>query len=71
MIDTYYSRCLAKVRKNIIFKCINKLLKGRVLESCFSEKECIEILNTIQCEAHRELFLEGLKGKIYGKTGKS
>lgn len=71
MIDTYYSRCLAKVRKNIIFKCINKLLKGRVLGSCFSEKECIEILNTIQCEAHRELFLEGLKGKIYGKTDKS
>lgn len=71
MIDTYYSRCLAKVRKNIIFKSVNKLLRGRILRSCFSERECIEILNTIQCEAHRELFLEGLKGKIYGKTDKS
>lgn len=71
MIDTYYSRCLGKVRKNIIFKCVNKLLRGRILRSCFSEKECIEILNTIQCEAHRELFLEGLKGKIYGKTDKT
>lgn len=71
MIETYYSRCLAKVRRNIFFRVINKIGKGRILRYFFSDNECLAILNMLQCEAHRELFIEGLKGKIYGKTGKS
>ena len=45
--------------------------KGKILRFFFSDNECLAILNMLQCEAHRELFIEGLKGKIYGKTGKS
>lgn len=49
---------------NIIFRMINKL-SGRkwiaTLEKRLTQKYKTAILNFVECEAHRELFLEGLK----------
>ena len=30
----------------------------------YNKKDCLKILNIIECEAHRELFVQGLKRKI-------
>ena len=50
---------------NIIFRVINKLL-GHRLKIKLSEKKRYALINCIECEAHTELFLKGLKNE-YGK----
>ena len=65
MLEIYYSRCLAKVRRNILFRIINKISKRKLIGYFFSDNDCLSILNMIECEAHRELFIEGLKASIY------
>lgn len=41
-----------------------KLLGGRILKKQYNRKRLLALQNYIECEAHRELFLAGLKGKI-------
>ena len=44
---------------NIIFRVVNKLL-GHRLKIKLSEKKRYALINYIECEAHRELFLRGI-----------
>ena len=50
---------------NIIFRVVNKLL-GHRLKIKLSEKKRYALTNYIECEAHKELFLNGLKNE-YGR----
>ena len=66
---TYLSACLGikgkKIEKNIIYRAINKyLLQGFTkhrIERYFSEQEKLYLINFIECEAHRELFVNAMK----------
>ena len=64
MIDNYLSKSLAKIRSNIIFRILNKLLGNRLLRKCFDSTSIVNVINTIECEAHREVFLAGLKNLL-------
>jgi len=46
-----------------------KLLNGSLLKRKYNKKELLAIRNYIECEAHRELILEGLKGE--SKSGRN
>ena len=49
-----------------MYKVINKLLRGtldRVREDKYLKDTQIRLLNYIECEAHRELLISGLKNK--------
>lgn len=52
---------------NIIFKIINKLCFHKLTKKMYSQKSLLNILNVIECEAHRELLIEGLKEEIYNE----
>lgn len=65
MLDYYYSCSLGKINSNMIFKIINKLFNSSLAEKFYDEKNKLSLLNMIECEAHRELFSEGLKKSIY------
>ena len=45
-------------------KILNRLFKRKFFYKTYNAKDCIRILNAIECEAHRELFIAGLKEKI-------
>ena len=69
MLDNYYSIALGKIRQKFLFKVVNKLFKSSLVRYCYDEKTNIALLNSIECEAHRELFVKGLKTSVYKKEG--
>ncbi len=48
--------------RSIIFRLINRLC-GHRLKRKLSEKQKMQIINCVECEAHRELLLGGLKNE--------
>ena len=54
-------------KKSVLFRAINKLSGYRfnkwAMDCRFGKKEKIVIRNFIECEAHRELAIEGLTGE--------
>lgn len=52
-------------KENILFRVINKIMKNQLrkkrFEKLYSNQKMLVILNYIECEAHRELFIRGLK----------
>ena len=56
-------------------KCTSRidryLLKGLLLKRKYSKKQLLAIHNYIECEAHRELVLAGLKGELNNERTKS
>lgn len=65
-LDTYLTACLGS--NNIFVRALNKLTKGKaakyVLRKRYKKSEMLALINYIECEAHRELFLTGLKDKL-------
>lgn len=63
-LNSYLQVCHGK---NFLFRAINKLCFHRLTRKLYNEKSLLAILNVLQCETHRELFIEALKEEIYGK----
>ena len=53
-------------KPNVLKRALNKLLKRKFYTKLYDKKKCLQILNVIECEAHRELFTQGLKERIKG-----
>ena len=53
-------------------RILNRLFKRKYFIKKYGLKDCLALLNIIECEAHRELFIKGLKEKInqYKKEAK-
>ena len=51
-------------RRKIINRLINKFIKHNFYEKIYKKNDYLGILNIIECEAHRELLITGLKAKI-------
>lgn len=49
--------------RNFIMRLANKLSGHRLLKKFYSKKDFLSIQNTLDCEAHRELFLQAVKEK--------
>ena len=64
----YYSRLRGRLRKNIIFRIVDKLLNHRILKHIYSSDYLLPIENCINCEAHRELLLAGIEAKKGSKA---
>ena len=67
--NEYINQYLAIVSKPTILKRImNKISKKRYYLKRYNKKNLLKILNIIECEAHRELFIKGLKDVIGEKN---
>ena len=51
-------------------KILNKLFNKKFFQKIYNKKDILKILNTIECESHRELFIRGLKLKIESQQNK-
>ncbi len=60
----YLGSTAGRAKKSKIYKLINKLYKGRLLEKNYTQREKLSLINIVDCEAHRELFLRGLKDSV-------
>lgn len=65
MFTTYISSLAGRISVNILFRIINKLSGHRFakyfLNCCYSSEALLAIQNFIECEAHRELLVKGIK----------
>ena len=55
--------------RGILIRLINGLCGRKLVEYALKKKDLLSIQNNLQCEAHREIFLRGIKsyiGKYYG-----
>lgn len=73
VIDEKYKNFSMKKLNEYLHICTGVRLYNRILNRLFNRKffikrykqrDCLAILNIIECEAHRELFVRGLKEKI-------
>lgn len=66
-IDGYLGGLYGKKNKTFMTKVLDKLSKGNyrrhLVKKNYGQEEITAIENVIECEAHRELLLNGLKGK--------
>lgn len=64
-IDKYYSAVAGKGKRNLVFRVLNKLTNYKWQHFCwqhiYKKTQKLRLINFIECEAHRELFLTGLK----------
>lgn len=64
----YFSGFLGKFRKNIFFRLLNKLSGYKFapwyLNKQYGDLQRLQIQNYIECEAHRELMIAGIRNKV-------
>ena len=54
-------------KKNILNKIINRFFIKNYYIKSYSKKDLAKILNIIECEAHREVFIQALKDYLAGE----
>ena len=64
-IEEYLRIPLGYLNTNIILRVLNRLLGRKIFFLFTNRRHRLYLLNTIECEAHRELFIRGLKRLIY------
>lgn len=65
MMSTYLSNCMGKLGANLLFRLINYIFSRRLILKNFDNNQLVRIQNIIECEAHRELFLTGIKKHLF------
>lgn len=48
-------------RKFYFFKVVNRTTGGKLASKILGERKLLNILNKVECEAHREVLIAGLK----------
>ena len=61
MCGSYCNRAMGKINRTLAFRVFNKITKGRLRDDCYSSADALAMINVLECEPHRELFLAGLK----------
>ena len=62
-IENYLRIPLGRINDNYLYRLINVALGHNLHNIIFGRKHLLEILNMIECEAHRELWISGIKKK--------
>lgn len=60
MLMSYFNRSLGNISRSFGFRVLNKIFAGKLKEKCYTEKDVLSLINTMECEPHRELFIRGL-----------
>lgn len=60
---------LGDLKNNIVFKIINKITRKTLFTDNFTGQNALDMMNVLQCESHREIFLEYLRDRINPKQG--
>lgn len=63
-LNGYLSVCKGRVGSSLFGKMLSILLHRQFWIHFYSSKNLLELQNNIECEAHREVFLQGLKDRI-------
>lgn len=65
MFTTYIGTFSGRISKNLLFRIANKLSRYRLaryfFNSWYSNETLLAMQNVIECEAHRELLIKGIK----------
>lgn len=64
MLMSYFNRSLGNVTRNFLFRVLNKISRGKLKEKCYSVNDLLSLINAMECEPHRELFIRGLYNYI-------
>ena len=64
-IEGYLRIPLGYINSNLCLRIANRVLRRRLYIWLTNTKQRLSILNIIECEAHRELFICGLKNMIF------
>lgn len=65
-IDSYFS-FIHGSKETLLFRVINKISRNHLVSNMYSLKQKNSLLNVIECEAHREIIINGLKKRILDK----
>ncbi|MBP3819501.1 MAG: CapA family protein [Butyrivibrio sp.] len=64
-IEGYLRVPLGYLNSNLILRIINRLVGRKLFFWITNRRQRLSTLNIVECEAHRELFIRGLKSIIY------
>ena len=68
MLNQYLYSLIGKTSRRFLFRVINKLSGYRygrsILNRKYDKRSVLSLINYIECEAHRELFQQGLHSKL-------
>lgn len=59
----YYGRSLGR-RRYLLYRLANLLFRDRLRYKCYTEKDALALINTLECEPHRELYLAALGSQL-------
>ena len=63
LLKKYLQGSIGRFGRNIFVRALNKLSGHRLFNWFYSGKDLLRIQNSLECEAHYEVFLTGIKGK--------
>ena len=63
-LNGYLSACLGRTGSSFFGRAINIISKRKIWKRFFSKKNLVTVLDFVECEAHRELFIRGLQEEI-------
>ena len=63
LYNSYLQSCSGWFGRNLFVRTLNKLTGHRLLKYFYFKKDLLRIQNLLDCEAHREVFLQSIKGK--------
>lgn len=63
-INGYLGASLGKTGSSFLGRAINYISRRTIWKHLFSRKNLLAIQNYIECEAHRELFIQGIKEEL-------
>lgn len=67
MLMSYCTRSLGRVSRSLIFRVLNKVSAGNLKKKCYTTSDVLSLINEMECEPHRELFIRGLQNTIINK----
>lgn len=68
MLMSYFNRSLGNIPRSFAFRALNKISAGKLKGKCYTEKDLLSLINAMECEPHRELFIRGLYNCAKKKT---
>lgn len=68
MVMSYFNRSLGNIPRSFAFRVLNKISAGKLKGKCYTEKDLLNLINLMDCEPHRELFIRGLYNCAKKKT---
>ena len=66
MLGNYFGDSTGKFRTNPVMRLLGRMTHGKSWRIFYGEREKLRMINIMECEAQRELYLAGLKHEVKG-----